>query len=75
MCCGVPVFDAREHGVPEQVIHEEAFEFEGMFMVGGCKTTFSRRDALSRHLRRENGRCFGDAFALYQPGNRVGLMQ
>ncbi|KAI0760557.1 hypothetical protein C8Q74DRAFT_1441177 [Fomes fomentarius] len=73
VCCGVPVFDAHVHGVPENVVHEEAFQFGGVLMVGGCKKTFSRRDLLSHHLRREEGRCFGDAFAIYQPGNRVGL--
>ncbi len=76
VCCGVPVFDAHAQGVPKDVVNEsEAFEYQGLFMVGGCKKTFSRRDALSRHLRREEGRCFGDAFAVYQPGNRVGVMR
>ncbi len=72
VCCGVPVFDARAQGVPETVIHEEPFEHEGLPMVGGCKMTFSRRDALSRHLRSREGRCFGDASAIYQAGNSVG---
>ncbi len=74
VCCGVPVFDAEAQGVPKSVVHEEPFEHEGLPMVGGCKKTFSRRDALGRHLRSNKGRCFGDASAMYQPGNRVGIM-
>ncbi|KAI0760677.1 hypothetical protein C8Q74DRAFT_1441247 [Fomes fomentarius] len=72
VCCGVPVFDAHAQGVPESVIHEEPFEHEGLPMVGGCKRTFSRRDALSRHLGSRKGLCFGDASAIYQAGNSVG---
>ncbi len=74
VCCGVPVFDAQAQGVPESVVHEEPFEHEGLLMVGGCQKTFSRRDALGRHLRSGKGRCFGDASAMYQPGNRAELM-
>ncbi|KAI0758869.1 hypothetical protein C8Q74DRAFT_1372778 [Fomes fomentarius] len=73
VCCGVPVFDARAQGVPESVVHEEPFEYEGLLMVGGCQRTFSRRDALHRHLRSSKGLCFGDASAMYQPGNRDAL--
>ncbi|KAI0642223.1 hypothetical protein C8Q79DRAFT_929224 [Trametes meyenii] len=72
VCCGVPLIDAREAGVPEAMAKEEPFEYEGMFMVGGCRKVFSRRDALSRHLRKYAGECFGDAFASYLPGNKVG---
>ncbi|KAI0760567.1 hypothetical protein C8Q74DRAFT_1319556 [Fomes fomentarius] len=72
VCCGVPVFDAQAQGVPESVVHEEPFEHEGLPMVGGCKKTFSRRDALTRHLDSRKGRCFGDASAMYQAGNSVG---
>ncbi|KAI0717119.1 hypothetical protein C8Q76DRAFT_726672 [Earliella scabrosa] len=72
VCCGVPVVDAPEFGIPAEVIKEwPVFEFEGMFMLGGCKRTFSRRDAYKRHLKREVGNCFGDPQAAYQPGNRV----
>lgn len=74
VCCGVPYSQARALGVPEEVIREEAFEFMGTCMVGGCKKTFSRRDALSRHLRKMAGECYGDAFASYQPGNGGTMM-
>ena len=70
VCCGVPLMEARSRGVPEDMLfNEEIFEFGGLHMVGGCWRTFSRRDAFKRHLRREEGKCFGDALAAYQPGN------
>ena len=71
VCCGVPVMNAIELGVPATTVREaEVFEFDGVLMIGGCRKTFSRRDALSRHLQREKGRCFGDAQSLHQRGNR-----
>ncbi|KAI0754275.1 hypothetical protein C8Q80DRAFT_1094003 [Daedaleopsis nitida] len=69
VCCGVPYIQASALGVPDEVAREEPFEFAGTYMVGGCRKTFSRRDALSRHLRNTKGECYGDAFATYQPGN------
>ncbi|KAI9062491.1 hypothetical protein FKP32DRAFT_1758677 [Trametes sanguinea] len=72
VCCGVPLIDAREeYGVPETVLAGEPFVYEGMFMVGGCRRVFSRRDALSRHLRAHAGGCFGDPQASYLPGNKA----
>ncbi|KAI0693508.1 hypothetical protein C8T65DRAFT_585661, partial [Cerioporus squamosus] len=78
VCCGVPLLDAKEHGVPlvdgvpaADGLGETVWQFEGTVMVGGCRRTFSRRDAYGRHLKREKGRCWGDVAALYQPGNRV----
>ena len=71
VCCGVPVLNAIELGVPAAVVREaQVFEFDGVLMVGGCRKAFSRRDALKRHLQREKGRCFGDALSLHQRGNR-----
>ncbi|KAI0664268.1 hypothetical protein C8Q70DRAFT_1117682 [Cubamyces menziesii] len=74
VCCGVPLIDAEEeHGMPPEVVAaKEPFEYDGMFMVGGCRQVFSRRDALKRHLRARRGVCYGDAMASYQPGNRIG---
>ncbi|CDO69342.1 hypothetical protein BN946_scf184746.g23 [Trametes cinnabarina] len=72
VCCGVPLIDARgECGVPEKVLAEEPFVYTGTFMAGGCRKVFSRRDALSRHLRTHEGVCFSDVQAPNLPGNRV----
>ncbi|KAI1785970.1 hypothetical protein LXA43DRAFT_953147 [Ganoderma leucocontextum] len=74
VCCGVPVIDAPECGVPKGFVREEnVYEYKGMFMIGGCRKTFSRKDAYVRHLRRERGKCFGDADAAYQAGNLAGM--
>ncbi|TFK79549.1 hypothetical protein K466DRAFT_505368, partial [Polyporus arcularius HHB13444] len=76
VCCGVPLIDAKALGVPfvdgvlANGLGVTIWVFDGIVMVGGCRTTFSRRDAYGRHLKRETGRCWGDMGALYQPGNR-----
>ncbi|PIL23011.1 hypothetical protein GSI_14318 [Ganoderma sinense ZZ0214-1] len=71
VCCGVPVLNAIELGVPATIVREaRVFELDGVLMIGGCRKAFSRRDALSRHLQRERGKCFGDALSLHQRGNR-----
>ncbi|KAI1787949.1 hypothetical protein LXA43DRAFT_671814 [Ganoderma leucocontextum] len=71
VCCGVPVLNAVELGVPTTTVREaQTFDFDGVLMVGGCRKAFSRRDALIRHLQREKGKCFGDALSLHQRGNR-----
>ncbi|KAI0372867.1 hypothetical protein BV20DRAFT_1050297 [Pilatotrama ljubarskyi] len=72
VCCGVPLIDAQECRVPTAVLLEEPFLYEGLYMVGGCRKVFSRKDALRRHLRTHAGICFGDALAPYLPGNKVG---
>ena len=41
----------------------QVFDFDGM-MIGGCRNTFSKRDALRHHLQREKGMCFGNALSL-----------
>lgn len=75
-CCGVPLSQARQYDVPEDVI---AASFAGSCStpfpsqdprIGGCNQGFSRKDALQRHLREKKGRCFGDALAPWHPGNR-----
>ena len=65
-CCGYPREAARSKGVPDDVIRETSAIYG---RVGGCWETFSRRDALQRHLRKQKGRCFGDAYAEWHPGN------
>ncbi|KAM5537624.1 hypothetical protein V8D89_008702 [Ganoderma adspersum] len=72
VCCGVPAVNARELGVPAEVVRTAPiYDFEGVPMVGGCRKTFSRRDALARHLRmaKERGLCYGDPQSMHQPGN------
>ena len=74
VCCGVPVENAVELGLPSELVRDAPlFDFGGVMMVGGCRKVFSRRDALMRHLRKRTGACYGDAGALYQPGNRSAL--
>ena len=67
-CCGFPRERARGEGVPEDMMRA-ASAIHGM--VGGCWETFSRRDALQRHLRKQKGRCFGDAYGTWHPGNNA----
>ncbi|RPD60289.1 hypothetical protein L226DRAFT_272619 [Lentinus tigrinus ALCF2SS1-7] len=71
-CCGVPLTDVGKHEVPERVLHEQPMVVhEGVAMVGGCLKTFTRKDALLRHLRVRKGMCFGDASAEWHVGNRA----
>ncbi|RDX51654.1 hypothetical protein OH76DRAFT_1346502, partial [Lentinus brumalis] len=71
-CCGVPLSDVAKHGVPKRVLRQQPMVIhEGIAMVGGCTKTFSRKDALQRHLRVRKGVCFGDACAGWHPGNRA----
>ena len=37
LCCGVPFFDAAEHNVPQEIMHNPLSmnELDGMLMVGG----------------------------------------
>ncbi|KAI0674014.1 hypothetical protein C8Q78DRAFT_1020339 [Trametes maxima] len=70
VCCGVPV--SSPAAVVAGLRDAKPFVYEGMRMVGGCRKTFSRRDALKRHLKNNEGICFGDEFAPYLPGNRDG---
>ncbi|PIL23212.1 hypothetical protein GSI_14521 [Ganoderma sinense ZZ0214-1] len=71
VCCGVPASNAVELGMPPEAVRDAPlFDFDGVTMIGGCRKVFSRRDALIRHLRKREGVCYGDAGALYQPGNR-----
>lgn len=55
-CKGVLLEDAAEHGLPKSL---KPFLFADQWRVGGCERTFSRRDALKRHLDNENVGCVG----------------
>lgn len=70
MCCGVPLAEAKERGVPTERMKEKPLVYQRIKMVGGCRKAFSRRDALLRHLRDNEGVCFGDAHAPYLLGNQ-----
>lgn len=70
MCCGVPLAGAEALGVPAKVRGEDPVEYAEIMMVGGCRKTFSRKDALGRHLRKYEGVCFGDVHAPYLLGNK-----
>ena len=68
----MPIENAVGAGVLAEVLRDAPIiEFGGVLMIGGSKKTFSQRDALTRHLRRQKGRCFGDSYSEYQPGNRL----
>lgn len=69
-CCGVPLAEAKELGVPTERMKERPLVYQEIKMVGGCRKAFSRRDALLRHLRDNKGVCFGDAHAPYLLGNQ-----
>ncbi|TBU23884.1 hypothetical protein BD311DRAFT_730568 [Dichomitus squalens] len=72
VCCGVYALDALGQGVPVEVVRQgQIMDFDGVPMIGGCMKTFSRKDALIRHLKAQKGKCFGDAWSMYQPGNRL----
>ncbi|KAF8073685.1 hypothetical protein FPV67DRAFT_760717 [Lyophyllum atratum] len=53
-CKGVPLEDADTYGIPSVA---ERFLFLGEWRVGGCQKTFSRADALKRHLDNGNITC------------------
>ncbi|KAI0763948.1 hypothetical protein BD413DRAFT_443189, partial [Trametes elegans] len=73
ICCGLPVEDARrDRGITEGAFACPPLELEPrLFLLDGCKKTSSRRASLQRHLRCNEGKCFGDDRAPYQPGNRL----
>lgn len=56
-CCGVPVELASEYGIPASA---KPYEHKGRWMVGGCETSCTRKDALVRHLKSESKECVGD---------------
>ncbi|KAJ3566112.1 hypothetical protein NP233_g7200 [Leucocoprinus birnbaumii] len=55
-CKGVLVEDAHRFNIPKDA---EPFVFLGQKRIGGCLQTFSRRDALKRHLDNVNVVCVG----------------
>lgn len=56
VCCGVRVQEAHRHGLGT----DEVYSHNGHSMVGGCRKAFTRKDALTRHLRDSEDGCCGD---------------
>ncbi|THV03867.1 hypothetical protein K435DRAFT_962208 [Dendrothele bispora CBS 962.96] len=59
-CKGVLWEERHLYGILDSA---QPYEFRGQKRVGGCMKTFSRRDALKRHLDNENVSCVGKACA------------
>ena len=65
-----PLSEADRWNLPEWVRAEPPYMLNGVPMVGGCKEQCSRKDVLKRHLRKNEGRCFGNEGAPWLPGNQ-----
>lgn len=55
-CKGVLLEEAHKFGLPDDA---KSYVFLGQKRIGGCMQTFSRRDALKRHLDNANVTCVG----------------
>ncbi|CDO69886.1 hypothetical protein BN946_scf184884.g45 [Trametes cinnabarina] len=55
-CCGVPLRLASRYGISISDTFK-ALVIDGVAVVGGCGMTFSRRDALLRHVSNPNNDC------------------
>ncbi|RPD58426.1 hypothetical protein L227DRAFT_577130 [Lentinus tigrinus ALCF2SS1-6] len=75
VCTGVPIELACEvyklsvDRIQQLEAEGRAMWWNGRYMVGGCRTSVSRRDALKRHLRLSQGNCVGDQNGDWQIGN------
>ncbi|THH14001.1 hypothetical protein EW146_g6280 [Bondarzewia mesenterica] len=67
VCRGVPLEHAAAYDVSPDA-EPTSYGEQGKFFVGGCGKTFSRRDALKRHLDNENIECKGDLTAMLDWG-------
>ncbi|KAK0221890.1 hypothetical protein IW262DRAFT_937763 [Armillaria fumosa] len=72
-CKGVRLFDREAYNklairVGREPIPEDAEEIVYLFeqRVGGCMRSFSRRDALKRHIDNPNNNCYGHALEPFQ---------
>ncbi|CCM03348.1 uncharacterized protein FIBRA_05477 [Fibroporia radiculosa] len=57
VCCGVYPQDAMRAGVPKGCA---PYQHKGLTLVGGCLLSFSRRDALQRHIGNTKLPCVTD---------------
>ncbi|KAG7088290.1 hypothetical protein E1B28_012302 [Marasmius oreades] len=55
-CKGVPVEERYNYAIPAEA---KTYYFQDRQRIGGCRLTFSRRDALKRHLDNPNVSCVG----------------
>ncbi|KAI0781964.1 hypothetical protein C8Q75DRAFT_701045, partial [Abortiporus biennis] len=64
ICCGFPSDDVRLKDIDTSKLKikgtKEPFIWKGKALIGGCLASFSRRDALKRHLDNPNVNCVGD---------------
>ena len=65
---GMDVAHLYDVGIEEGMSEEEcvqagAYVYRGQLMIGGCMETFSRRDALKRHVDNPRIECIGDMYS------------
>lgn len=50
----MPLYEAEQYKIPPSVLgdRKKVWMFRGQVMVGGCRSTFSRKDTFRRHLNR-----------------------
>ncbi|KZT00041.1 uncharacterized protein LAESUDRAFT_732630 [Laetiporus sulphureus 93-53] len=66
VCCGVPLKDAFLYDVCNP---DDWYMFRDTKMVGGCMKSFSRRDALVRHVHNSRAGCVAEPDLLHLLGN------
>lgn len=53
-CRGVLLSELGDYDIPDEV---SPYQLDNEWRIGGCQITFSRRDALRRHLQNPKSRC------------------
>ena len=66
-CAGVPEEHAHEYDGLD-ISKTRWCEKSGRMMVGGCGTSFSRKESYKRHLERQGQRCQGDLRGIWFEG-------
>jgi hypothetical protein len=75
LCCGAPLGTRaaeRFMTLYPTLVEKTRRRYFETDLVGGCKTRFSRRDALKRHLDNTNNPCVGDTawYAMHLPDDK-----